>query len=393
MEEPNIFDDLKRTIGGTLERELRGFGPPGLDTEAQPIFNHRFPTAVVSLNSLFRLLLVSIGATQDPSYERFGWHFHFTVGDQRCSLRWTKTGVRLYLHGPATDPGAAEDIAIKIEQRLVRAAKQVYRRIITPRLKTLMNNGPVTVVNQYRRYRGMVDFYIREIKQPAEGPEEQLENTERPMSDYMPHAIRAALAPFQIAEERAYRATAVIAAYFSWIQHLLVTLTAYSPRALEQDFSLDTLLTASWAEQFDHAYPTPHDASAAQLKSDLSGLAKEFRNPLLHGGGGRYDDGVVVQWAPGEQIMALDPDAVTDLYMLWQPALSAEQVDDMLSRIERIDNALQAHPFFELVASGNPANFDRDQVRRFLRALEKGTVNEYIAMHSGAHDDMINWDY
>lgn len=390
-----LKNDLAGALNGVLQRELRGVDAvEEPSSESDLVHTRRFPAAVVAFESVFQVLLRAAGALEVPRYERYGWHFHFMVGNQRAGLRWTKRGINLDLYGPILSQRNPDVVASDIERRLVAGAKQIYRRVITPRLSSRIRSGDVTVINQYRRYRGMVDFYLQQMEHPISGPvvshEEQAGNS---IEDVMAEALRAAFAPFRIAEERAHRATALVAGYFSWVQHLLITLSAFSPKALEPDFSVEVLLSASWAEQFDQAYPRPHDHATTQLKSHLSSLAREFRNPLLHGGGGRYEDGLVVEWAPGQHIMALDPDAATDLYMLWQPSLSTEQVDDLVARIALIDQALQAHPFFEWVASGAPANFEPDRIRRALRAVENGTTNDFIRLHSEAYDNQINWDY
>jgi hypothetical protein len=176
------------------------------------------------------------------------------------------------------------------------------------------------------------------------------------------------------------------------VQHLLVTLTAFSRAAVDEGFSLTALLKASWAEQFDYAYPDPRDRTTAQLKSDLSALAKEYRNPLLHGGGGRYEDGVLVEWAPGHQIMAVNPDALTDQYMLLAPALTPTQIDDLLARIARIDAAFRQHPFFGWAEEGLYADFRREKIQHALQARWAGAAASYTRAASAAYDDGINWD-
>lgn len=393
MHDAELVDDLANAINGTLDRELRTIGNEGeFDSDAGSFHKHQFSTSDTAFESIFRFLLLAAGARERETFDRFGWQLYFTDKSQRCSLRWTKRGIQLDLYEPASTQGNPADIAQGIERRLVKAAKQVYKRVITPRLNVLMTRGPVTIVNQYRRYRGMVDFFLREITQPASPIPRQKESTGDAMRDYIAQVTHAAFEPFRLAEERAYRATALVAAYFSWLQHLLIALTAFSPKALEPDFSLDRLLAAPWAEQFDLAFATPHNASTAKLKSELSSVAREFRNPLLHGGGGRHEDGVVVEWIDGQQIMALDPDATTDLYMLWQPSLSTEQVDDLATRIARIDELLQEHPYYEWVAGGAPINFDADRIRLALQAIGNGTAGEFTRLHSDAYDDMINWD-
>ena len=90
--------------------------------------------------------------------------------------------------------------------------------------------------------------------------------------------------------------------------------------------------------------------------------------------------------------MALNPDALTDQYMILAPALTAAQVDDLLARIDRIDRAFEAHPFFDWAAKGLEADFRRDSISRARPALHDGAAASYTDAASRAFDDSVNWD-
>lgn len=392
MDDSELSSDLVAAIEGVLQRELRPVGPVNESgTDIRIGYTHSFPAAVVSFEPLFRLILSAAGALKEEGFERTAWLFHFTFDGQRCRLRCTRSGIYLDLAVPMVAGKAPERTAADVELRLVNAARQLYRRVVAPRANRKISKGEVTVMNQYGRYRGMVDFYLDEIQRPR-SPEQQLGDFQ---GDTVPEMIRLmskALEPLQLSREQAYRATALVAGYFSWVQHLLVALTAFSPKALSEDFSITQTFAAPWAEQFDNAYPSPQSSAVIRLKSELASLARTFRNPLLHGGGGRYEDGIVVEWAPGQQIIAVDPNAATDLYMLWQPALEPAQVADLVDRIAKIDEALSEHPYFEWVKGGLPVSFGHDDVRKALCHLQNGTVMDYIEETDNAYDRYVNWD-
>lgn len=394
----NVDDELAthiaNTVVGIYHRELRGF--EGVETapkDGDRVYELRLPVAAVAYVPLFDVMLRALQAFPEPPYDKTAWLYSFTLQGRLVRLRWTRNGLRLDLfrkddlhHDDAAD-------ADRIARRLLSAARSFYRRVVEPQIEPRIAAGRAVVVNQVPRYRGMVDFHYRTIV------DARMDTTDDGMhapSEDRAEAVRrffaAALQPTFHDREQSYRATALIAGYFSWVQHLLVVLTAFSPTALRDDFSLQTLLEAKWADQFDAAYPKPHDAVTAKLKADLTDLATEFRNPLLHGGGGRFEDGVVVEWAPGRHIMALNPDALTDQYMVLAPALTAAQVDDLLARIGRIDEAFQAHPFFDWAAQGLEADFRRDAIFRARAALRDGATASYTGAASRAFDDSVNWD-
>lgn len=133
-----------------------------------------------------------------------------------------------------------------------------------------------------------------------------------------------------------------------------------------------------------------NDTQIAQLKKDIQALGTDFRNPLLHGGGGRPEDGLVVEWSAGRNVVVFEDKNPTDQYMLWRPALTEAQVRDLLERISRIDAKFETHPFFDWCRSGLPGDFRQDRVRRALAVVENGDIQEYIEAMGAAFDQDIN---
>lgn len=78
--------------------------------------------------------------------------------------------------------------------------------------------------------------------------------------------------------------------------------------------------------------------------------------------------------------------------MLWQAPLSADEIEDILNRIGRIDEALERHPFHEWLISGLDADFRPEAVEFGLRMLAEGEVDAYIRYANDSFDDAINWD-
>ncbi len=72
--------------------------------------------------------------------------------------------------------------------------------------------------------------------------------------------------------------------------------------------------------------------------------------------------------------------------MILAPALSAAQVDDPITRIDRIDETFAVHPFFNWAAEGLEADFRRDAITRARAALHDGTAASYTDAASRAYD-------
>lgn len=388
----DIFD----AVAGISDRELRGFATVDhAPNDADLAHTHNVPVAAVAFEQMLDLLLRSLHAFSEPAGNKTGWIHSFYLGDRSCRLRWTKSGIRLDLFGTAPNGRSDAADASSIANRLIKAASSLYRRVVTPRLQPGLAAGRAVVLNQLPRYRGMVDFHrqtIEDATKSASGSVPNSASTDASRSEFIQRLVQGTFGSAFRDREQSYRATALVAGYSSWVQHLLVVLSAFSPKVLDESFSLEDLLTAKWAAQFDVAYPKPHDQAVTRLKAELSDLARDFRNPLLHGGGGRFEDGVVVEWTSGHEALAIDPDAVTDQYMLLRPSLTVDQIGDLLDRLDRIDAAFEKHPFFAWAAEGLQADFRREAVELALKEQRAGNAGAFTDAVSQAFDDAVNWD-
>ncbi|WBM79888.1 hypothetical protein KIV56_17230 [Cryobacterium breve] len=397
--ESGDLDVLVTALLGVRDREMRGFAP-GVDSvqDSEGQWNDfKFSIDVVSLVDIVSFLLELIPAKSVPTADRIGWDFAFEFQKTPCRLRWLKSGLWLKLWLPEGGKVSAVQVSNEIERRLSRASMSVYQKAILPLVRNEMVRNQVTVVNQFPRYRGMVDYFIGQLQElraagPPQRKHEPVDDADETPLSRIEASMSQVLIDVQHSREEAYVGTALLAAYFAYAQHVLVILTAFSPRALEERFSIVALLEAQWSEQFDIAFPPPYQGNIGRAKSDLSRLARNYRNPLLHGGGGRSADGMFVSWAPGRSVLVTDDGEPTSQFMLWQASLSSAELVDILARIERIDEAFEEHPFFGWVRAGLQAEFHPDAIRRALRALEGNEAGLYTMAADEELDRAVNWD-
>lgn len=281
---------------GLRDREMRDFSAPsGSFEDGAGPREYRFATAAVSVADVIELILELIPARPQAAYEKVAWILEFEFRGIPCRLLWGKSGLRLFLwvDGDAVDSDA---IGKEIERRLTGAASSLYRRAIYSRVQRKLQENRATVINQFARYRGAVDYHVGHLVQiRRDGPRVPQSGEGEPVVAALEALFRGVMADKRHQRELAYVCTAIIATYFAWVQHALVILAAFSPTSLKPHFSLQTLLDAAWADQFDAAFPPPHEAHMSRAKKDLKYLASNYRGRLLHGGGGHPSDGVVVE--------------------------------------------------------------------------------------------------
>ncbi|MEV8273580.1 hypothetical protein [Microbacterium sp. NPDC077184] len=394
---PALTDEeeaIALALVGIRDREMRGFtAPSALFDEDAVTSIYRFAPSAVSVVDVIELVLELAPSQHQPAYEKVVWIREFDFQGTTCRLQWGKSGLRLttLTHGSSAEKRDA--LGKEVERRLTAAATSFYQRAIYPRVQRELRENRATVLNQFTRYRGAVDFHLAQLRQKREAGVPQPRHVQDDDVEASVVALfQGVMADVAHQRERAYICTAVIATYFAYVQHALVVLAAFSPAALQPGFSLQELLGASWVHQFDTVYPTPHEGRVSRAKQDLKYIAKNYRGRLLHGGGGHPADGVIVEWAPGRRSIVSQDGKPSAQFMLWQAPLSADEIDDVLARISRVDEVIESHPYFPWLRSGLEADFRPKAVAYALRMVEEGKAADYIRYSNDSFDNAVNWD-
>lgn len=391
---PSEDEAFVQALIGIRDREMRGFSAPrsSFDPDSSSAV-YRFASTSVSLAGVIELILEVTNPRHQPAYEKVAWIREFDFRGKTCRLQWGKSGLWLTLLTPGGGDGDVAGLGREVERRLTSAAISLYERAIYPRVQRELRENRASVVNQFVRYRAAVDYHLAQLRQKREyGAAKSRPEPIETFDSAFVSVFQGVMADATHQRELAYICTAVIATYFAYVQHSLIVLSAFSPKALCSEFSLQRLLDAGWAEQFDVAYPTPHQGRVSRAKQALSHLAKNYRGRLLHGGGGHPADGLFVEWAPGRHTLVTEDGKPSAQFMLWQAALSAEEIEDVLERINQVDETLESHPYYPWLSSGLEADFRPPAIEYALRMVVEGRVREYIRYSNDSFDKAVNWD-
>ena len=398
-------DELAQVLAYLATKQLRGFAPPQTDLEVVTKlrkFDYSLDTTFASMSQLLRLALLSRKAVEFPPAEKILWELSFSYNGIPGTLRHGRAGIKLSVwlaDGASENP---DTIAKDIAERLGSAVKNIQTQVVEPRIDQQRKINNVRVINQHSRYAGFVSYFRVKLDQALANPEEPKDAPPAKPSgetsdDDLLAGLTALFSPLQDQIDRqheiAYLTTALLAGYFSLVHHRLVLLTGFSPAALETDFSVDKLFGDRWEDQFALATAGRSQQDDNIALSDLHYLAKKYRNALLHGGGGRLADGIFVEWAPGCHSVVTDQGEFTDQFMLWQPALTSADAEDVLSKIDRIEEWFRTLPYFPWIEAGLPVKFDRTSVEAAQEHLQKRTVAKHIDWADGAFDRAMNGEF
>ncbi len=139
--------------------------------------------------------------------------------------------------------------------------------------------GNVTVVNSYHKLNMMYRFFRRKAK-------ESFRRASRAPTSLEPGKT-GLIAPLmnwrgQHEREGAYYSAAMIDAFFSRLEHVLVLIlpfVGFDP--VHQD--LVAFISSAWSDKFKRIFDIEHNRLAKSLYDQLDSIREKYRNPITHG--------------------------------------------------------------------------------------------------------------
>ena len=390
------IDHLFRRIAGLADREMRQFSAPdlALDVEAHQFQQKSLAPGHVASSDVLRLILTTVGHGVDlGAADKRLWEVRFAYKGRECLIFFGKSGLRLRVSGPEEDEAGRGLLVDEIHENLTKAMASVINHGVQPLIDLKLRTNDAVVVNQHARYLAMFEYFhglLREMQLS----ELELEDQEPsdPLSGAVMSVFRNIFAKRAKEEKISHLAIATIAAYFSMLEHRFVLLAAFREEIVDHDFSLTTILGAGWREKFQFAFGRWPRESRIGHFNELEYLAQTYRNPLLHGGGGGDIDGLVVEWMPNFQSVASARGKITDKYMLWTSAISVSEAEDILRRIDSLENWMTQIPAFAWVKEGLAVNFEKSALSEYAKHLANGTFEWFVESSSEQFDRVLNFE-
>lgn len=217
---------------------------------------------------LYYLLRYVLGLRDLGPTEKTAWECVFAYRGVRASVANQKPGLRLYLDkAGVADRREARALATQFRRALRRALEVVNTEYLTAFAETQLREGSVTVLNQHARLREMVN-YFRERARAAYAGEG--------------HVIRARRL-FAHETEGFFNTVAMVSAYYSWLEHLLVLALPFMTTDTTGPVDLRAFLKKPWHEKYRVVFDVATDRQAVRYRDRLRDAADRYRNPYLHG--------------------------------------------------------------------------------------------------------------
>lgn len=366
---------LRRVLGGFAP----GYGDTPLSAQAYQV---NVPASKLPVAVLAREVMVTFGAADLGGEDKVAWRYGFTVDGVPCMLASTKWGLRLHIDGAIGDDDAAERFARRVLDKLGAAQRAVSKSVLAPQLAGQIHAGNVTITNQYATLRASYE-YFRESAEQAYAGAGRL--AKRPgMADLI--AGRGA-------QEGWWNTLAMISAYFSTLEHVLIgclPFTSFDPATED----LTWVLGAKWNEKMKRVVNVNDPEPTRQLAA-LRDIAERFRNTYSHGALGRGGRAAMSVHLPyvGAVPVALGEFGVRP-ELLFVPAVK-DDFDDICSVFDSCDNWLASGPLADghrWVLAGLDFRFDAQFRADAAAARSAGRFEKFLSDSDEYVDALTNMD-
>jgi hypothetical protein len=397
-ESPSEEDSVSAAIRAELDRcrpPLRDFGsgPEGHPGFARSDLNaHKYliePGRLPVIGALHIIMRSLIGTYALGRAEKLAWEYVFVFRGRVCSLALEKFGLRLYLEPKDGTDEAAEQHAIL--SKLSAASRSLEKNLLRGVVAEGLTTSQLLVRNQAGSLREMYK-YFRKLAESAYAGDGILA---RKFDDKHQGELVTPSFRFMVErEEGLYATVAMIVAYFSLLEHLLVfglAATAFDPATGSiEEFIGDTLL-----DKFKAIFEIESDPAARNYYNRLHEVAEKWRNPYSHGGFDKAGGALSIT-VPG---LGAIPVMLSDIRT--HPAFHLlpdreNSFDEVTGLFDELDAWLRQGKIWSGIAwaeSGLNISFGADFLNDMRQAVTAGEFGEFLARVSYQVEQAENMDW
>lgn len=261
-----------------LDRCLKGFAP--WDEDVSP-----FGSALgVSIGWgepfepwVLRFMLVDVVGCDDFGRgEKVAWVCTVEMDGTPIQFSFRRFGLRAAVDGRMERAEAASTVATCL-RRLRSALPLVEKKLIRPLIDQAIDDGQVTISNQYPYFKGMYE-HLRGLAEQSSIDAAGL----KPVSTAFPHGASMSFPAVTRAREAEFEAHGALLALFSMLEHVLVIAMSFDEFDASAE-KLSAFLRFTWSEKFKRVVDIT-DPDGKAVYDLLKRLADENRNPAAHGG-------------------------------------------------------------------------------------------------------------
>lgn len=350
-----------------------------------PIERNLFPVP----NLLLFLLIKICNFTPRSRGEKMHWNIAFTYKKNNYAITYEKFGLRLYTEN---------DIDIKPKEvlgKLKKALNIIERHELSNFSKHQILKGNITLINQFPKLDNQY-FYFRDralFEYSSEEKNEVLkENIDH--SNFINNLISQINDSWSAMRAGQYNALAMIDAYFSRLEHLLVLALPFSNYIREKD-NLAEFVGSIWSDKLRRILDVS-DMQTQKHYNALVNIKEKFRNTFAHGGFEKNGQSFYFHLDKVGAIPASMSSVKDSVHFNFFPIdkIGFEEICSVFDEFDKYLSLVTLPKVWKLADSGLNLALDENSLNELLKASSESEVYEqWIELNCHWRDQIDNADY
>ncbi|MCM3527858.1 hypothetical protein M4D56_01950 [Cytobacillus oceanisediminis] len=319
--------------------------------------------------------------------EKILWYIPFRFKEYNCSFSLSKYGYDFKINTKDVE------IAKSVLKRLNTSIK-IVDKLCSPIIEQLVNKGEITLENRFSLIKGRYNYFRTTAEKlfTRSAPKREKDDSVNILTHFiLRHNIES-----RYYQEASFNAQAMLDAYFSLQEHILVLLLPFSSFDKSAE-NLSDFISKDWTEKFNRVLKPANDPLVMRHFDKLRTLRERFRNKSAHGdfeknNGSLYAHfgelgAIPVQMSLFEKGMEYSFVSITDMNFL-DICNVIDEFDYFLSTSEKWKKPMS------LIISGVDISFDESSIESYQKAMESTEeLNEFIEMYFEKINQFSNMDW
>lgn len=377
-----------------IQLRLKDFSPATNDdfdlvydkkNKQYPIDRNIFPVP----NLLLFLLIKICKFTPKSRGEKMHWNIAFTYKKNNYAITYEKFGLKLYTENHI-------DIRPKeVLGKLKKILDIIERHELSDLSKHQILKGNITLINQFPKLDNQYAYFRDRalFEYSSEEKNEALkENIDH--SDFMKNLISQINDSWGALRAGQYNALAMIDAYFSRLEHLLVLALPFSNYNREKD-SLAEFVGSIWSDKLRRILDFS-DIKTQQHYNALINIKEKFRNTFAHGGFEKNGQSFYFHLDKIGAIPASMSSVKDSVHFNFFPIdkIGFERICSVFDEFDKYLSLITLPKVWKLADSGLNLALDENSLSELLEASNESEVYEqWIERNCHWRDQIDNADY
>lgn len=287
--------------------------------------------------------------------EKVLWEIPFQFRDKFFYFTVRKFGFRLI--------SSTEDHEmIKTLIKKVNSAIKIVDRMMSPLLKEVVNKGDITFLNQSNFYHERYLYF----KNKASKIYEKDINEEKGITTGFFPSFHSKI---QLEREGLFNTQAMLDAYFSYQEHLLILLFPFTDLD-KQKYSVVELIGEDWSAKFNEVFSPSKHSDMMKHYVKLKSLKEFYRNKYAHGGFEK-NNGSLYAKVDGLGFIPVQVNRTNHFSLIHLDDMGYKEICNIIDKFENyLSNSAQWSRPIKLIQSGLDIYFDDDHIHQYRSAIK-----------------------